>query len=363
MTVELPRDPVTGERRRHRFPFRGNKKAAQQALTKALRERDHGGVDPNRITTGEWLTRILDQRVEGEEVTPRTAENYRGLIEKHLVPSIGHVPLQKLSGAQIRRLMQDLLKSSQPATVRKILQLLNSALRRAVNEELLARNPASGVPIPSVGRNRAERRALDRDEVRELLRVAEDTPYATVIRFAIATGARQAEVLGATWDAIDLERRSFMVIQTLQFVDGEPQMLPPKTKNSRRNIDLSDATVQLLRDHRDAQNAQRDTAGIEWEDHDLVFPDQRGRHQRRGAFYGGFRKLVDGGRITDPKTVNFHSLRHTAATLWLLEPGDDMFVVSRRLGHASSAFTMDVYGHMVGGEQGRVAAALDDLLR
>ena len=200
--------------------------------------------------------------------------------------------------------------------------------------------------------NITNRPALNHDEVTELLRVAEGTPYATVIRFAIASGARQAEVLGATWDAIDLERRSFTVTHTLQFVDGEPQMLRPKTQYSRRNIDLSDATVQLLREHRDAQNAQRDTAGIEWEDHDLVFPDQRGRHQRRGAFYRGFRKLVDGSGITDPETVNFQSLRHTAATLWLLEPGGSLFVVSRRLGHASAAFTQDVFGHIVRGEQG-----------
>ena len=363
VTVELPRDPLTGSRRRNRFTVKGGNTDAQAALTKAMIERNDGGVDPSGITTAEWLTRRIDQRVRDDKLAPNTVANYRGIIKKHLVPSVGDVPLQKLRAADIRALKENLLQSSEPATVRKVLQLLKSALERAVSEELLARNPALDVPIPSVGRNKqSQSRALNRDEVKELVEVAEGTPYATVIRFTVATGARQAEVLGATWDAIDLERGSFTVTHTLQFVGGEPQMLRPKTKNSRRNIDLSDATVQLLREHRDAQNAQRDTAGIEWEDHDLVFPDQRGRHQHRGAFYGGFRKLVDGSGITDPETVTFHSLRHTAATLWLLEPGASTFVVSRRLGHASAAFTMDVYGHMVRGEQRGVAAALDDLL-
>ena len=92
-----------------------------------------------------------------------------------------------------------------------------------------------------------------------------------------------------------------------------------------------------------------------------MFPDARGQYQRRGAFYPGFRKLVDGSEIKNPKTVNFHSLRHTAATQ-MLAAGIEMVTVSRRLGHASSSFTVDVYGHLLPGQQGPAAAVLDDLL-
>ena len=244
VTVEFPRDPVTGKRRRRRFTVQGNKGDAQQALTDALHERDHGGVDPNRITTGDWLTTCLDQRVKDGAVGPRTGETYRGIIKTHLAPTIGHVLLQDLRAAHIRALKDKLLESKSPLTARKVLGVLRQALTRAVTDGLLARDPASGVPNPSVGRVSRERRALDKEEITELLRVAEGTPYATVIRFAIATGAREAEVLGATWDVVDLDGRTFRVLQTVQYMEGKFLILPPKTQNGLRTIELSETTVR-----------------------------------------------------------------------------------------------------------------------
>ena len=86
--------------------------------------------------------------------------------------------------------------------------------------ELLARNPKA----EDKGK---ERRVLDQKEIEELLRVAKNTQYDMVLRFALATGARQAEVLGATWRAIDLESGTFHVTETLQVVAGEFRMVPP----------------------------------------------------------------------------------------------------------------------------------------
>ena len=194
-------------------------------------------------------------------VGPRTEETYRGIIKTHLALTIGHVLLQDLRAAHIRALKDKLLESRSPRTVRKVLGVLRQALTRAVTDKLLAHDPASGVPNPSVGRVNRERRALDKEEITELLRVAEGTPYATVIRFALATGAREAEVLGAAWDMVDLEGCTFRVLRTVQYVDGKFQILPPKTQNGLRTIELSETTVQLLRDHRVAQDATRHAHG------------------------------------------------------------------------------------------------------
>ena len=248
-----------------------------------------------------------------------------------------------------------------PATVKKIIGLLRQALDAAVAEQLLVRNPASVVPNPSLAATTRERRALDESEIARLLRVAENTDYDVVVRFALVTGARQAELLGATWDAIDLERGSFVVRQTLQHVAGEFRMLPPKTRRSRRTIELSVATVALLRRHRAEQHAARLQLGPAWEDHELVFPGTHGRYQHRRAVYGGFRRLLNASGIGDPGTVNFHSLRHTAASQWI-KAGVDLLTVSRRLGHGSASFTMDVYGHLLSGQQRTAAEALDHLL-
>ena len=361
VAVELPPDPTTGKRRRRRFSVRGTKRDAQKQLQKAMSMRDHGGVDPNGVTTAEWLKQWLAERVSDRAISPAVAYNYGKIIEHHLVPAIGSVRLQDLRDANIRSLKSELLRSRKPGTVRKILGLLRQALNSAVTQELLARNPALTVPMPSPKHGKKDRRALNGGEIAELLRVAKSTPYDMVIRFALATGARQAEVLGATWRAIDLERGTFHVTHTLQVVEREFRMVPPKTEHSHRTIELSPTTVQLLLEHRAAQNATQLELGEEWEDHDLVFPAERGRYWHRGTFYQGYRELVDASGIEKPREVNFHTLRHTAASQWIAK-GVDLLTVSRRLGHASASFTLDVYAHMLPGQQGPAAEALDHLI-
>ena len=276
------------------------------------------GRDPtNEITTGEWLARWLEERVRDQAIGPAVAYNYDRILRKHLIPALGSVRLQDLRADQIRDLKTKLSQSCKPGTVRKILGVLRQALQAAVTQQLLASNPASAVPSPSLRRDRKEPRALDEQEIKQLLRAAKGTPFAAVIRFALATGVRQGELLGAIWDAIDLERGEFRVVQTLQIVNGEFQILPPKTDRGRRTITLSPETVELLRTHRKQQNAARLKLGLAWKDHGLVFPDDRGGYWERRNFYKGFRRLVERSPIENPEEIMFHSLRHTAASQWI----------------------------------------------
>ena len=225
VTVPLPSDPLTGKRRRRRFTVKGTISDARQALNEAIHERDHGGVDPNRITTGEWLMVWLDGRVRDGDLGLRAALGYRSILQNHLIPAIGHVLLQDLRPDHVRRMKDLLSESLAPATVRKTLVVLGTALKSAVALELLAKNPASAVRKPSSSQQEGERRALDKDEIKELLRVAAGTVLDMPIRFALATGARQSELLGAMWGAIDLEERTFRVMQALHYVDREFRLL------------------------------------------------------------------------------------------------------------------------------------------
>ncbi len=359
--IALAPDPLTGGRRRRRFPVRGTKLEAQRALREAQHERDNGGVDPNRITVAEWLSRWLERRIEDGAVGPRAAENYRAIVKRHLVPAVGSHRLQDLRSDQVIELKANIARTLAPPTVHKILGLLRQSLEAAVVGQLLSRNPAASVPSPSLAGVTRERRALDDAEIGELLIAATGTAYAVPLRFALATGARQSEILGARWSAIDLDRTVFVVERTLQHVAGEFRLLPPKTRNSRRAIELSAGTVATLKRHRAAQNEARLQLGSAWADLDLVFPDALGGFQHRRTFFSGFRRLVDASAIEDPATVNFHALRHTAASQWI-KAGVDLLTVSRRLGHGSASFTMDVYGHLLSGQQRAAAEALDHLL-
>jgi integrase len=361
ITVQLPARPNTRKRPRRRFTIQGTKRDAQKALREALNERDHGGVDPNRLMTGEWLSHWLERHIADGALGLRAAERNRGIVRRNLDPALGSVQLQDLRAEHVIELKEDLSKTLAPATVKKILGLLRQGLEAAVVGQLLVRNPASTVPSPSLTGSTEERRALSEGEIEKLLSAASCTRHDIAIRIALATGARQAELLGASWESMDLKHGTFHVQRTLQHVAGEFRVIRPKTRNSRRTIELSAATVALLRRHRAEQNAERLRSGSLWQDRDLLLPDPLGGYQHRRSFYRGFRRLVDGCGIEDPDTVNFHALRHSAASLWI-RAGVDVFTVSRRLGHASASFTMDVYGHLFSGQQRTAAEALDHLI-
>ena len=101
--------------------------------------------------------------------------------------------------------------------------------------------------------------------------------------------------------------------------------------------------------------------GPVWQETGPVFPSTIGTPWLSRVLYRGYRALLERSGIGDVGTVNWHTLRHTAATQWLRH-GVDVFSVSRRLGHSSASFTMDVYAHLLKGQQRQAAEALDYLL-
>lgn len=369
VTVSSGRDPRTGKRQRRRFTVRGVRREAQRALRQALQERDQGMVLPSgKITVGAWLTRWLARHQSEGHLGPKTHDNYRRIVTRHLLPSLGHVFLRDLRPDHIGDLKTRLLSGEKStasvplagATAFKILGVLKVAMAEAVRAGVLARNPSEAVSSPSV-RAAAERRALTDEEIAALVAQATGTRYDVPVRFTLATGLRQGELLALRWSDVDHDAGTIDVRRTLSYVGGKVEFLPPKTDHSRRTVELSAATVGLLTAHRVAQTEHRLRIGSIWQDNGLVFPSLIGTPWLPRPFYRGYRPIVDGSGISHPETVNWHTLRHTAASQWLRH-GVDVFSVSRRLGHASASFTMDTYAHLLKGQQREAAEALDYLL-
>lgn len=369
VTVPLARDPRTGKRLRQRFAVRGTRRDAQRALRHALQQRDTGlSVPAEKISVADWLTAWLDRHRAEDKISARTHDRYRGIVEKHLVPLLGRLRLQALrpdhiADAKARWLSGRDTTAAQPlsgATIHKHLVILRKALGDAVSAGVIARNPADAVPAPSV-KVRGERRALSAEEIAALLAVAAGTRYNVAIRFTLATGLREGELLGLKWEDVDFDAGTVQIRRAASYVNGTVTFGVPKTERSRRTIELSAATLHLLRTHRATQVEHRLQVGTAWREHGLVFPSLLGTPWFARAFYRDFRRVVAKADIEGVAGVNWHSLRHTAATQWIRH-GADIFSVSRRLGHASAAFTMDVYGHLLKGQQRQAAEALDYLI-
>jgi integrase len=368
ITVPLGTD-AKGNRRRQRFTVKGNKAAAKKALTAALAKRDNGrGVAPDRITTGDWLTRWLTRHIAEGHLSGKTQERYSGIVSKHLIPGIGHVRLQVLRADHVSDLKGRWLSGEDSTaaaplsggSVHKHLGVLSQALDDAVKARVITRNPCDAVSAPST-KARSERRALTGAEITILIEAAAGTRYDVPIRFTLATGLREGELLGLRWEDVDLDGAAVEVRRTASYVGGKTVFGAPKTERSRRTIELSAATVQLLRAHRAAQVEHRLRIGPVWREHGLVFPSPAGNPWLARTFYADYRALLAKTAIVDVAAVNWHGLRHSAATQWIAH-GVDIFSVSRRLGHASASFTMDVYGHLLKGQQRHASEALDYLL-
>lgn len=355
--IDHGRNPVTGKRDRRNLLFEGTKKAAQQRMNALLSERDQGvSTPPDRVTVAEWLPGWLERHAAEGKITERIRVRYLGIIRHHIIPLLGHVRLQELRATHVAELKTRWLTggsdstSTRPlsaATVYKHLMVLSQALEEAVQHNIMVRNPVDAVSKPSVT-SRQEQRSLTEEEIGELLKVVANTRFDTPVRVTLSTGLRQAELLELTWTNVDLEQGVINVKGT-------------KTANSRRQVEISGAMVKRLRAHRQQQRERRMKVGPNWQDAGLVFPCSHGGPWNRRIFYRDYKTLLNRSEIVDTGTITWHTLRHTAASQWIRH-GADIFTVSRRLGHASAAFTMDVYAHLLRGQQRVAAEALDHLL-
>jgi integrase len=331
-----------GRRVRVTRTVQGSRRDAERALTKLLHEVDTGqavvdGKTPlGGFLADKWLPHMRTQ------VRPKTWQRYEGAIRLHVAPTIGLVRLAQLRPTHVQRVLDVMTEAGcSAASVHKTYRVLASALTQAVRWRILAVNPAAGVRPP-----RDERRELsvpDAAEVRKLLDAAARTSYELPLLLAATTGMRRGEVLGLRWQSVDLDAGSLAVTTTLQRVRGETVFVAPKTDRSRRKISLPAVTVDALKRHRKEQAERRLLLGAAWVDSDLVVDRGDGEHLDPDTLSTGFRRAAKAAGL---EGARLHDLRHSYATT-LLAAGVNVKVVSEALGHARTAFTMDVYAHVL----------------
>ena len=150
LRYSLGTDPATGKRRTVTTTVKGNRRAAEKELRRLLRTLDTGEhVDPSRMTVRQWLTTWL--AAVREEVAPKSHERHAEIVQNFLAPALGNLSLVKLAPSHIQEAYNTWAIGGRrdgkagglsPRTRRHIHRILRSALARAVEQQLLARNPA-----------------------------------------------------------------------------------------------------------------------------------------------------------------------------------------------------------------------------
>jgi integrase len=226
-----------------------------------------------------------------------------------------------------------------PRSQQQARALLSVALGEAENKGYIALNPVKKVRIPI---NRVkEINPLGIDEVKRLLETYKGTYMSARLHIALLAGLRQGEALGLRWQDIDFESGLLEVRNQVQKIEGKLQLTGLKTDRSRRFVALTSGSLQSLKQHREIVESMKKVCGSTWQENDFVFPHLDGSAHPATLDYNAWKRCL---RLCSIKTRRLHDARHTAATLMYAQ-GVGIEVISRALGHSSSAITSKLYVH------------------
>src|ERR1035437_3314447 len=289
------------------------------------------------------------------------------LVCQHLVPQLGAGQLQNLNAAQINAHYARLLSEGRghgsgglsPNTVHHVHAVLHRALRDAVKWGYLQTNVAGCADPPRASAQHTELAVWSEEQLHAFLDSVANERLYPLWRFLAMTGCRRGEALGLTWRGVDMEGSRVAIRRALVPIDGKLVETEPKTKRGRRLIALDAETVAVLRQQAASQLAEQQALGDAWVDSGRVFTAESGAQLHPERISALFCRLV---RAAALPPIPLHGLRHTYASLALAK-GVNAAIVSRRLGHATVAFTLDIYSHVlpqVDAEAAEFIAAFSD---
>ena len=347
ITIELPKDPITGKRNRRYRTVEGTKKEAERAMHEFITELEKGYYVANsNISITEWVNTWLEVYII-PNVSPTTLSRYQGMIKRYINPVIGHIPVQQLTTLAVQSWVNGLKispssgKEMSAATIKHAYHVLKGAMDKAVLAGIIYRSPCTGIMLPKGQKKQAV--IYDEKQIRQLLDAASGTEMELVIDMELCLGVRRGELLGLEWGDIDWEHNQVKIIRNRVVVDGKSVVKEPKTATSVRTLDVPLPLMQKLRKHKMQclSNKLRLGKAYTATDYIIVHPD--GKPIYPEYLSQMLTKLQE--RTGLPK-CRFHDLRHLCASIMLLQ-GVNVKVAQERLGHKDIATTMNIYSHVL----------------
>ena len=340
-------DPGTGKQIQRSISGKTQKEVAQK-LKAALAALDSGTyIAPCKMTVEEWMDVWSKQYLGG--VKESTVAAYNATIRTHIKPGIGAIRLDALDTHLVQSFYNGLREPTKdreavsPKTVKNVHGVLHKALQQAVANGYIRFNPTNSCILPRI--EKKELQPLDEAETKLFLDAVKGHPLELLYTITLFTGLREGEALGLTWDRVDFMRGTILISKQLQKEKkkgGEFRLVSLKNDKPRR-ITPAPWVMQLFRDRKIQQYQHKEKAGAAWSNPmNLVFTNELGGNLIPQTVVRHFKEIVSS--IGRPE-ARFHDLRHSYAVA-SLRSGDDIKTVQGNLGHATAAFTLDVYGHV-----------------
>lgn len=347
ITIELPKDPITGKRVRKYKSVDGKKKDAEIAMHEYIREIEKGYyVTDSKITIAEWIDTWLEVYIT-PNVSPTTLSRYEGMIKRYIKPLIGHMQVQQLNTLAVQAWVNGLKvspasgKEMSAATVKHVYHVLKGSMDKAVLAGIVPRNPCVSIMLPK-GQKKPPV-VYDEEQIRQLIAAARGTEMELIIDIELCLGLRRGELLGLQWDDIDWEKNQIHIVHNRVVVNGKSVTKDPKTESSCRTVDVPAQLIQKLHKHKMECWANRLRMGKNYTvtDYIIVHPDGKPIYPEYVSQL--FTKLQQKAGL--PK-CRFHDLRHLCASIMLMQ-GVNVKVAQEHLGHKDISTTMNIYSHVL----------------
>ncbi len=337
LRIYLGRDS-TGERHDHYEIFYGKASQADARIYEIKRRYLAGEpIKANSDTFGA----MIDEWMEAKKlsVAESSLKTYKEVVETRIRPAFGNKMLARITADEIQRFYVKLHDEG-----------LSFAFIRGVElPKSLADDPGE-----------EDHRAMSADQVAKFLKAAEGNRFENLFKLAFFAGFRPGELLALRWEDFDAQARTLRVSRNIVFRKANDWYLKrPKTREGKRTLPLTEATVEVVKRQRTAQLEAKLKAGKLWTDHGFIFADSTGDPYPHWALYNDCKKILRAAGL--PSHLSPKASRHTMATL-LLDGGTNPKAVQERMGHSKITTTLSAYAHILPGMQAGVSEEIERLL-
>lgn len=316
--------------------------AARMGLRSFLTHREEEINTPRHdLTLADWLESWMENIVRPTRAET-TVYGYQKIIENHLVPALGHIPLLKLTPMDIQQYYIQVQQSANLSsnTLRRHHDLLSSALRSAVRQDKLLVSPIDKVEPPRARQKEAS--YYRPEELKRLYTLIEGHPLELCVKLAGSLGMRREEICGLKWECVDFQRQILFIREARTAYGATVVQKETKNRSSVRTLFLPDDLACLLRTEQARQTDWLREGRLK-EPSQFVVLNYQGAPYSPNALSVAFTRFV---RSNNLPRVTLHGLRHSFATVASFQ-GVPLFDIGKALGHATPATTGKIYTHLV----------------
>lgn len=365
LTLELGKDPVTGKRKRlyYKEDTTDRQEAENRLMIRKAEYLQEEIVEPSKETVEQYLLRYLEN--VRRNLSPATTRDYKGVIERYLIPEFGNIKLQELTRPKVQQVYNDWKvksnKSENPlkaTTIKHINRVFKTALNSAVEDGLIKENPTRRIKIgKDIEPNHLDVYTVE--EIRELQKAVKGTDMELPVALLFDCVLRRGELLALRYSDINFEKKEVTVQYTwAETESNQPVLKTCKTESSYRKMIVSDYTINLLKRQKSIYLRNKMKYGEDFCNSNRVICKENGEPFLPKSFTRKWARTLEKYGL---RHIKLHGTRHSAISL-LLSEGVPIHLVQQRAGHQDPKITLSVYSHVAKDTESVVAEKFNNVL-